>query len=102
MARKRPPARTLEAREQQLVSLAVDLAEKQLEEGTATPSVIVHYLKLGTTQYELEREKLRCETELIQAKRDNLRSQANLEEIWKEALEQLRVYQGVDDGEPIT
>lgn len=101
MSRKSPPGRTLEAREKQMISLAVDLAEKQLRDGSAPPSIINHYLKLATTSYELERTKLQCETELIQAKRDNLRSQARLEEIWEEALQQLRIYQGADDGEEV-
>ena len=36
-----------EARENLLVSLAIDLAEKQLREGSASAQVITHYLKLA-------------------------------------------------------
>ena len=51
---KRPPARTPEARENQLISLAVDLAEKQLSAGTASSQVITHYLKLGSSKDKIE------------------------------------------------
>lgn len=94
---KKPPARTLDAREKEVVSLAVDLAEQQLRDGTASSSVITHYLKLGTTSYQLELEKLRHENELLQAKTDNIRSLGRMEELYAEAIESLRRYQGVDD-----
>ena len=45
-----------EAREQQLVAMATDLAEKQLRDGTASSQVITHYLKLGSTRERLEQE----------------------------------------------
>ena len=67
---RRPPARTAEGRENQMISLAIDLAEKQLSEGTASAQVITHYLKLGTTREVLEKEKLRIETELRKAQVD--------------------------------
>ena len=56
MANNRRPALTPEARENQLISLAVDLAEKQLQEGTASSQVITHYLKLGSTKERIEKE----------------------------------------------
>ena len=56
--RRRPPAKTVEARENQLITLAVDLAERQLLEGTASAQVISHYLKLGSTKDRLEKEIL--------------------------------------------
>ena len=62
------PAMSPEARENQLRSLAVDCAERQMREGTASAAVIVHYLKLGTEKERLEREKLKAENQLLQAK----------------------------------
>lgn len=94
---KKPPARTLDAREKEVVSLAVDLAEQQLKDGTASPSVITHYLKLGTTSYQLELEKLKHENELLQAKTDNIKSLGRMEELYEQAIESLRKYQGVDE-----
>lgn len=88
------PALTPEARENQLIALAVDLAEKQLEEGTASAQVITHYLKLGSTRERLEKEKLRKENELLQAKREALESAKRVEELYTNALEAMRSYSG--------
>lgn len=93
MARRR--ARTPEARENQLIDLAVDLAEKQLAEGTASPMVIAHYIKMGSTKERLEREKLRRENEHLRAKTESLQSAKHLEEIYKDAIDAFRDYRGV-------
>ena len=92
--RRLAPATTPEARENQLISLAVDLAEKQLAAGTASSQVITHYLKLGSTRERLEQEKLRKEQELIDAKRDNLKSGGKLEALATEAINAMRAYSG--------
>ncbi len=91
---KRPPAKTPEARENQLVSLAIDLAEKQLSEGTAGQQVITHYLKLASTQSRLEKEKLKTENELLKAKTEALRGQKKQEELFLRALDAMRSYSG--------
>lgn len=95
-SKKMRPALTPEARENQLISLAVDLAEKQLIEGTASSQVITHFLKLGTTKAELEKEKLRNETKLMKAKTENLESSKNMEAMYKEAIDAMRCYSGQD------
>lgn len=94
---KKPSSRTLEGREKEVVSLAVDLAERQIREGSASPSVITHYLKLGTISYQLELEKLRRENELLKAKTENVRSLNRMEELYEEAIASLRKYQGADE-----
>ena len=86
------PALTPEARENQLISLAIDLAEQQLRDGTASSQVITHYLKLGSTKEKLEREKLKNENELLKAKTDNLASQKHVEELYENALQAMRSY----------
>jgi hypothetical protein len=96
--KRRAPAKTLEARENQLISLAVDLAEKQLSEGTASSQVITHYLKLGSTTERLEREKLIKENELLKARTESLQSEKVKEELYKEALRAMRSYTGQQDG----
>ncbi len=88
------PAFTPEARENQLVSLAVDLAEKQLIEGTASSQVISHYLKLGSTKERVELEKLKLEKELIAAKTENVKSQQRSEQVYLEVLEAMKDYSG--------
>lgn len=92
--RARPPALTPEGRENQLISLAIDLAEKQLSEGTASSQVITHYLKLGSTKEMLEKEKLRKENELLKAKTESLQSAKRVEELYKDALNAMRRYSG--------
>lgn len=90
------PATTLEGRENQLVSLAVDLAEKQLAEGTASAQVISHYLKLGSTRELLEQERLRGENDLLIAKVEAMASGKRIEELYQSALNAMRTYAGQD------
>lgn len=97
--RKAPPAVTVEDREQQLIALAVNVAEEQLREGTASSQVITHFLKLGTTLAKLEREKLEKENELLKAKARALESAERSEAMYAEALKAMRKYQGADDYE---
>lgn len=88
------PAMTPEARENQLISLAVDLAEQQLRDGTASSQVITHYLKLGSTKEKLEKEKLEEENKLLRAKTEALQSQKVIEELYSEAINAMREYAG--------
>lgn len=93
------PALTPEARENQMIALAVDAAEEQLRNGTASSQVITHYLKLATTKSRLEVEKLRNENELLKAKAKYLEASENQEKIYKEAIEAMRRYSGNGDPE---
>ena len=92
--RKMRPALTPEARENQLISLAVDLAEKQLQEGTASSQVITHYLKLGSTKERIEKEILVNQKELIIAKTEAMQSAKRVEELYSNALDAMRRYSG--------
>lgn len=94
---RRPPATTPEARENQLVASAFDLAERQIAEGTASAQVITHFLKLGTEREKLERAKLNNENELLVAKRENIASGARVEELYEGAIKAMRAYSGQDD-----
>lgn len=91
---RRPPATTPEARENQLIAYATDLAEKQLREGTASAQVQTHYLKLGSTRERLEQERLGKENELLDAKRDAIASAKRVEELYTTALNAMRSYAG--------
>lgn len=91
---KKCPAMSPEARENQLISLAVDLAEKQLMEGTASSQVITHYLKLGTTRERIEKEILERQKDLLEAKTDAYKSAARVEELYKNALDSMSIYSG--------
>lgn len=97
MSSKIRPAINPEQRENQMISLAVDLAEKQLLEGTASSQVITHYLKLGTTKEKIERDILEKQKELITAKTEALKSQKKVEELYAKALTAMRRYNGQGD-----
>lgn len=90
------PALTPEARENQLISLAVDLAEKQLREGTASSQVVTHYLKLAATkeQRKIENEILENKKNLIAAKTESLQSAKRVEELYKNAMDAFKKYSG--------
>lgn len=90
----RPPATTPEARENQLISLAVDLAEQQILEGTASAQVITHYLKLGSSREKLEQHRIVLENELVQAKTEAIASHKKMEELYEEAIIAMRSYSG--------
>ena len=97
---RRPPATTPEGRENQLISKAVDLAEKQLEEGTASAQVISHYLKLGSSRERLEQERLGMEVSLLGAKREAMASAARVEELYGAAINAMRAYAGQEPVSP--
>ena len=88
------PAFTPEARENQLISLAVDLAEQQLLNGTASAQVITHYLKLGTANARLEKEKLERENKLLEAKTKAIESSEKIEALYTEAIRAMKEYGG--------
>lgn len=93
-SRKMRPALTPEARENQMIALAIDLAEKQLREGTASSQVITHYLKLGSTKEKVEKEILEKQKELIDAKTEALRANKRMEELYQNALDAMKRYSG--------
>ena len=93
------PALTPEARANQLIALALDRAEQQLLDGTASSQVITHYLKLGSTKDRLEREKLERENELLKAKTESIQSMQRIEELYKNALDAMRNYTYSGDSE---
>jgi len=92
--KKMRPGLTIEARENQLISLANDLAEKQLLEGTASSQVITHYLKMGSTKERKEQQILDKQLALIEAKTQSLQSSQKIEELYSNALNAMRNYSG--------
>ena len=99
---KRRAAMSPEARENQMISLAVDVAERQMLEGTASSQVITHFLKLGSRKEQLEREKLENENELLRTRIKALESSEKSEEMYAKVLKAIKEYSGredVDDGD---
>ena len=99
-SRRSKPAMTPEARENQLIFLATELAEKQLRDGTASSQVITHYLKLGSSKDRLEKEILEKQKDLMVAKTEQLQSAKKIEELYANAIAAMRRYSGgSDDGD---
>lgn len=98
---RRPPATTPESRENQLIAKAYDLAERQIDEGTATSQLLTHFLKHGSPREKLERERLQKENDLLRAKVEQLASAKNVEALYKEALDAMRSYSGQPPDETV-
>lgn len=92
------PALTPEARENQMISLAIDLVEKRLLDGSASSQETTHFLKLATTKAKLEKEILEKQKELLAAKTESIKSAKRVEELYSKALKAMQNYQG--NGDP--
>lgn len=90
--RTNKPSETPEGREKQLVNLAVNLAEKQLMDGTASPSVVTHFLKIASTRADIEKQKLEKELEYLRAKTAAIDKAAKDENIAQEAIAAMKSY----------
>ena len=95
--KRRRPALTPEARENQLIALATDLVEKRLIEGTASSQETTHFLKLASRKSRLEIERQELENELIKARTEALQSSKRIEELYANAINAMRKYNGQDD-----
>ena len=93
------PAITPEAREQQLIALAVDLVEQRLIDGTASSQETTHFLKLATSKSRLENQLLAAQTEMALAKKEALQSQKHTEELFAEAIKAFKTYSGHGDSD---
>ena len=91
---KMRPALTPEARENQMIALAVDLAEQQMRDGTASSQVITHFLKLATAREKLERDLLEQEVKLKKAKTELIQAEKEHGQMYAEAIAAMREYSG--------
>lgn len=89
-----PPATTMEGRENQMIALAMDLAEKRLRAGTATAQEVTHFLKLGSVNSRVERDILEKQKELLAVKTDSIRSARRVDELYAEAISAMKEYAG--------
>lgn len=94
MPRKQKTASSPEARENQVIALAYDLAEKQIREGTASAQVITHFLKMGSEKEREERETMRQQRKLMAAKTESLENSKRMENLFSDALKAMREYSG--------
>lgn len=88
------PALTPEARENQMIGLAMDLVEQRMRDGTASSQEVTHFLKLGSSKERLEKELVELQKELLIAKTENLQSAKRMDELYAQAIEAMRSYSG--------
>lgn len=100
--RKRRPGLTPEARENQLISMAMDLAEQRIRDGTASSQLLTYVMKQGSTTNRLEKEKLETENMLLRAKIEALQAERSTEERYIEAINAMRKYAGAAFGDDDT
>lgn len=93
----RRPALTPEARENQLIAEAIDLVEQRILNGTASSQETTHFLKLGSTKAQYEKEVLKMQRDLMQAKIDNIKSYEKNEEFQQQVIEMFKKYSGEED-----
>ena len=93
------PALSEDAREKQLMSLAIDLVEQRLIDGTASSQETTHFLKLASSEARLKKKILEKEMELMEAKTQSIKSQQRSEELYEKALKAMRSYSGQDDSD---
>lgn len=88
------PALSVEARESQMISYTMDLVEERILNGTASSQETTHFLKLGSTKAAAEKRLLEMQIELAQVKADSIRREEHREELFKEAIEAMKMYSG--------
>lgn len=91
------PAMTPEDQEDQLISLAVDLAVQRLRDGTASNQLVSEIIKLGTVKERLTREKLQRENEMLRAKTEAIEASKNNGEMYLKAIKAMKTYAGIPD-----
>lgn len=92
---------TPEARENQMISLAMDLAEQQLRDGTASSQLITEFVKRGSTKARIEKELLEKQRDLAAAKAESIKKSDHFEELLEKATKAMRRYQGMDEEEEV-
>jgi YD repeat-containing protein len=97
--RRQAPGKTIQSRENQIIRLAYDEAERRIKAHTASSQEITHFLKQGSTIALLEKARLEQENLLLQAKTDQLKSQKRVEELYANALAAMRTYSGQEGQE---
>lgn len=88
------PALNPDSRENQMISLAMDVAEQQMRDGTASPQLISHFLKLGSSENRIKMRKLQREIDLLEAKKESLESAQRIEEMYSAAMQAMKSYRG--------
>lgn len=91
------PALSPEARENQMITLAMDLVEQRLRDGTASSQETTHFLKAASQKAKLEMERLRLENELTAAKTKAIANTEEVKVLYEDAIKAMRRYSGHGD-----
>lgn len=94
VSKKSPPASSPRTRENQIVNLAYDEAERRIKDGTATSQLLTFFLKLGTMREQMELEKMRSDLRLSEAKIKQIDDQKDIKELYQKAIEAQKRYRG--------
>lgn len=86
------PATTPEQRENEIAAKAYDLAERQIEDGSAAAQVITHFLKAKSQRGKLEEDLIQMQIQLGDAKKEQIASAQRVEDLMNKALEAFRTY----------
>lgn len=99
-SKRRPPAKTPEDRENQLIMMAYDEAEKQIMEGRASSQLLTHFVKGGSKRERMEQERLDADIVILKAKKEMMETAKRIESVYEEALAAMRTYQGAAEAIP--
>ena len=93
------PATTPESEETQCAALATKLSMQRLADGSASSQEIVYWLKAGSIQAQLEKERLIEENKLLRAKTATLENAEKNRVDYVQVLRALKSYRGepIDD-----
>lgn len=89
---RKQKAQSPSEREQELIALAYDEAERRLRDGTASSQIIASLLQRGSPRAELEDRLLETQVTNVEAKTKAIESSQNMEKLVTEAMQALNIY----------
>ena len=98
-SREFAPAMSLEGRDAQMASLAYDVVEQRMRDGTATSQETTYFLKLANKNQALEKIKLEKQIELLEAKTEQIKAAKRMDEVYMDAIAHFKIYAGDNDDE---
>lgn len=90
------PPRTEEEEQKLAAGLAMDLAIKWMQEGTAPAQIVTHFLKVNSLKEQAELEKTRREIELLKAKKKAIELAEEQDKKYEEVIRAISSYAGKD------
>lgn len=85
---------TEEARENQMIELAMDLVEHRLRTGTATSQETTHFLKLGSVRARLDMKAAEKQIAVMDAKIKSLQDAGAKDSEYEKVIAAMKEYRG--------